>query len=405
MTKNLDLRCLYGEEKLTEGITIIFGAKSLKFPVETDDIPKVTELVEACVPSGFGMNERTVVDTSYRNCKELKPKDFAISNNYNEILPKIVAQTATILESPKPIYASLNKLCVYETHGFFKEHVDTPQSNIFASLVVCLPTAYEGGMLIVEKNEYDLSSATSIKWCAFYSDYKHKIEEVTKGFRVTLTYDLLYLDIPEPTPYRDVLYKSIETSLLKLYAQHAIDHSLVANRKPKFVIGIPLASKYPSLSNLHSSTLDTKKPVLKGNDLKTMTILRDLGYTTDLKAVFKVKAKNISDDESHYYRWREARPAFKGVGDVYEEREFTERYYDENVYVISDVWNGWDGDVNEQGDDSPFAALYHAGGRCLSNVHWLSKPSCRTVGPSYIAYGNEATTGIVYMDGCILAYK
>ncbi|KAF9983122.1 hypothetical protein BGZ79_005832, partial [Entomortierella chlamydospora] len=266
---------LYGEEALLDGITISFGSKSLKFPLSQDDVDKFSELVESCAPSAFGMNERAVIDPSYRKCKELKPNDFTISNNYHEILPRIMAQAASVLESPKTIYASLNKLCVYETHGFFKEHVDTPQSDIFASLVVCLPTNYEGGMLTVEDNAYDLSSSNSIKWCAFYSDCRHKIDEVTKGFRVTLTYDLLYLDIPEPVPYHDLLYKTLESSLLELHAKHNVDPALTANQKPKFVIGIPLVSKYPSLEG-HGG-----KPTLKGRDLKTLTILRDLGYTTD----------------------------------------------------------------------------------------------------------------------------
>ncbi|KAF9997888.1 hypothetical protein BGZ79_008413 [Entomortierella chlamydospora] len=278
MAKTVGLCSLYGENELSEGIAVLFGAKSLQFPVDADDVSKVSELVEACVPSGFGMNERTVVDPSYRNCKEMKPKSFTISNNYHEILPRIVAQVANALDSPKPIYASLNKICVYEMHGLFKEHVDIPKSNIFASLVVCLPTGYEGGKLIVEQDAYDLSSSTSIKWCAFYSDCKHRIEEVTKGFQVTLTYDLLYLDVPEPTPYRDALYKTLEKSLMKLYAKHDIDPALAADEEPKFVIGIPLTSKYPSLNRRHVRTSDENHPILKGMDLKMLTILHDLGY-------------------------------------------------------------------------------------------------------------------------------
>ncbi|KAF9111011.1 hypothetical protein BGX27_005517 [Mortierella sp. AM989] len=392
-------RSLYGEEELTEAVTIIFGTKSLQFPIVATDISKVSELVESCVPSGFGVNGRTVIDSSYRNCKELKPKDFAISNNYHEILPKIVTQAANILESPKPIYASLNKLCVYETHGFFKEHVDTPKANIFASLVVCLPTSYEGGKLIVENDSYDLSSANSIKWCAFYSDCKHKINEVTKGFRVTLTYDLLYLEVSAPTSCRDHLYKTLEKSLLKLHSQHHVDPAHSSSRKPKFVIGIPLASKYPSISNRDSGVIQKTKPILKGRDLKILTALHDLGYTTDIKAVYSVELEKLSDN------WYEALPAFDGVGDIYEEEDFTEVDYGGEVYVISDVWNGWAGEVDEQFEDNPLSGLYQFGGRCISNLVWLSEPRCQHAAASYLAYGNEASTGIVYMDGCILAYK
>ncbi|KAF9115038.1 hypothetical protein BGX27_009156 [Mortierella sp. AM989] len=402
MNDTLNPRCLFGEEELAKPVTVAYGAKSLQFPVDVGNISKVSELVASCAPSGFGMNERTVIDSSYRNCKEMKPEDFTTSNNYHEILPRIVTQVANILESPMPIYASLNKICVYETHGFFKEHVDTPQKNTFASLVVCLPTGYEGGMLIVEDNAYDLSSSNSIKWCAFYSDCKHRIDEVTKGFRVTLTYDLLYLDVPEPTPYRDILYKTLENSLLELHAKHQADPALSSNQVSKVVIGIPLASKYPSLSSQASAGLDTTIPILKGRDLQVLTILHDLGYTTDIKAVYSVRLGPPGGGR---------RQAFAGVGDVYEEEEYAsdedydENYYDENVFIISDIWNAYVNDSYEGRDGGPYSDLHSVGARCLKNLIWLSKPTCQHAGPSYIAYGNEASNNIVYMDGCILAYK
>ncbi|KAG0055416.1 hypothetical protein BGZ83_008690 [Gryganskiella cystojenkinii] len=408
-------RCLYGEEKLTDDISVCFASKSLKFPSDTGDVSKISDLVNSCVPSAFGMKSRTVVDTSYRDCKEIKPEDFYVSNNYHALLPKIVAQVANLLESPKPIYASLNKLCVYETNGFFKDHVDTPQSNMFASLVVCLPTAYEGGELVVEDQPYDLSSPDSIKWCAFYPDCKHRIDEVTKGFRATFTYDLLYVDLPEPALYHDLLYKKLEESLAELHTKHQETVSLKKRKHQEpTVIGIPLTSKYPSLRSKAA-------PILKGSDLRTMTILHDLGYTTNVKAVYSVELKyefltlwGKSDDDNDHdidfaddkfqEKEREDHPPFEGVGDVYEEKWFSGRDDGQNVLVISDSWDP-SFCVNEQDDDDVALELYRAGGRCLSNVVWLSEPQCDYAGPDYIAYGNQATSSTVYMDGCILAYK
>ncbi|KAF9946908.1 hypothetical protein BGZ72_011041 [Mortierella alpina] len=417
-------RCLYGQEALTDDISVCFAATAFKFPSDAGDAAKISDLVSRCVPSAFGMKSRTVVDTSYRNCKELKPNDFFVSNNYHTLLPKIVAQVANLLESPKPIYASLNKLCVYETNGFFKEHVDTPQPNMFASLVVCLPTAYEGGALVVEDQPYDLSSADSIKWCAFYSDCKHRIDEVTKGFRATFTYDLLYIDMPEPAPYHDLLYKTLEESLAKLQAlQQEPDNLKKRKRQKPMVIGIPLTSKYPSLRSKAG-------PILKGKDLRTITILHDLGYTTDVKAVYSVRLSyrfmtqwgqsaerrqlhgssheddnsiGYSDDESHGDR--QFCPAFKGVGDMYVERRFFKGDDDGGQeLVISDDWEA-PFSVDEQCDEDVILELYGNGGRCLSNVVWLSEPQCSYEGPHYMAYGNEARSETVYMDGCILAYK
>ncbi|KAF9149611.1 hypothetical protein BGX20_005942, partial [Mortierella sp. AD010] len=159
-----------------------------------------------------------------------------------------------------------------------------------------------------------------------------QIDEVTKGFRVTLTYDLLYLDVPEPTPYRDALYKALEKSLMKLYVKHDIDPALAADEGPRFVIGIPLTSKYLSFNRQHIRISDENHSILKGMDLKMLTILHDLGYTTDIKAVYRVEVNNLPDDEY----WYEQLSAFDGVGDVYEEDEImTEDCYTD-VYVISD---------------------------------------------------------------------
>ncbi|KAF9912867.1 hypothetical protein BX616_010213 [Lobosporangium transversale] len=386
MDDELNVRSLYGEEELTENVIIWFGAKSVQFPLAPDNISKISELVESCVPSGFGVNERTVFDNSYRNCKELKPKDFTLSNNYHELIPKFVADIANILESSKPIYASLNKICVYETHGFFKEHVDTPRSNIFASLVVCLPTGYEGGMLVVEDSAYDLSSTKAIKWCAFYPDCKHRIDEVTKGFRVTLTYDLLYLDLPKPTPYHDRLYITLEKSLRDLHTKY-----------PGYVIGIGLANKYPTPSQQKSGG-HRAKPILKGRDLRVVSILRNLGYTTDIKAVFNVEARNVSE-----YDGKES-DAFPK--DIYQVRKLVEeRGNREDVYVLSDDWDGWHEEFYQDGEDSAIKELYEHGGRCIENLIWLSEPQSWHAGPSYITYGNEPGLGFVYKDGCILAYK
>lgn len=85
--------------------------------------------------------------------------------------------------------------------GLFQKHVDTPRSKTqIGSLVVCLPSAFKGGRLIVRHHgnavDFDWSahSDSVIQWAAFYSDCEHEIKEVTEGHRVTLTYNLFVTD-------------------------------------------------------------------------------------------------------------------------------------------------------------------------------------------------------------------
>lgn len=100
------------------------------------------------------------------------------------------------------IRAELYKLNIYSgPSGKFKAHVDTPRSETqIGSLVVCLPSEFEGGTLSVSHQEhaveFDWSAASitgqtpCIQWAAFYSDCTHEVQQVTAGHRVTLTYNL-----------------------------------------------------------------------------------------------------------------------------------------------------------------------------------------------------------------------
>ena len=81
--------------------------------------------------------------------------------------------------------------------GKFHAHVDTPRGpQQFGSLVVCLPHAHEGGILRVKHRGQTTDFAwgernpQSINWAAFFGDCEHEVLEVTKGHRVTLTYNL-----------------------------------------------------------------------------------------------------------------------------------------------------------------------------------------------------------------------
>ena len=95
------------------------------------------------------------------------------------------------------IRAELYKLNIYSgPSGKFKAHVDTPRSETqIGSLVVCLPSAFQGGTLSVSHQDntvkFDWSASSPagqtpcIQWAAFYSDCSHEVQEVTAGHRVT----------------------------------------------------------------------------------------------------------------------------------------------------------------------------------------------------------------------------
>lgn len=107
---------------------------------------------------------------------------------------------------------SLYKLLLYKTGSFFKPHRDSEKEDgMFGTVVIQLPSIYDGGKLVVRHNhrteEVDLSSAItlqngfSIHYTAFYCDCEHEVLPVTKGVRACLVYNLVMTcEITETTP-------------------------------------------------------------------------------------------------------------------------------------------------------------------------------------------------------------
>ena len=71
---------------------------------------------------------------------------------------------------------------------------------MFGSLVVILPTLYEGGQFVFRQGEKEwtidftdgLAAAAEplVSFVAFFGDIEHEVLPITSGCRVTLTYNL-----------------------------------------------------------------------------------------------------------------------------------------------------------------------------------------------------------------------
>ena len=78
---------------------------------------------------------------------------------------------------------------------------------MFGSLVLVFPTPHTGGALVVSHNDYSSiidfagilkdQPTDAIAFTAFYSDVEHEVTEVLSGHRVSLTYNLYYVDNDE----------------------------------------------------------------------------------------------------------------------------------------------------------------------------------------------------------------
>lgn len=137
-------------------------------PMQTpeNDYPGLDALITACEEATFGFQGQNVLDRDYRKAFKLDPGHF--SCNFHPancgILDSIIHLMLPYNQPMVDVRTELYKLNVYGPSGRFKPHVDTPRSETqFASLVVCLPCAHEGGQLVVRKSsttyvEYDANS-------------------------------------------------------------------------------------------------------------------------------------------------------------------------------------------------------------------------------------------------------
>ncbi|KAK7217477.1 hypothetical protein V2G26_005480 [Clonostachys chloroleuca] len=179
----------------------------LTLPIAPERHGGVDHLCQHAQPATFGRGGEDVLDESYRKALKIDTDSFCSTfDPYTlgiiDTIAQVLLPSATDSKTHRSVRAELYKLNVYSApSGMFKSHVDTPRSTSqFGSLVVCLPLEHEGGQLKVrhkgKEMTYDWSTRQSdpnhaqIHWAAFYSDCEHEILEVTKGHRITLTYNL-----------------------------------------------------------------------------------------------------------------------------------------------------------------------------------------------------------------------
>ncbi|MBI3462773.1 MAG: hypothetical protein HY000_06895 [Planctomycetes bacterium] len=160
-------------------------------------------LLEHCKPAPFGEGKKTRYDRSVRDALQLKAEKggFTVENFDPEsagILKKV--QRELVPHDPNPISAELYTVNVYADGGHFAPHKDTPRGgDMFGTLVVCLPSQFMKGRLVLSHRgvvqSFDWGRAieaqqkpNQLHWAAFFGDVDHQIERIWGGARVTLTY-------------------------------------------------------------------------------------------------------------------------------------------------------------------------------------------------------------------------
>ncbi|KAH8746104.1 hypothetical protein F5883DRAFT_351034, partial [Diaporthe sp. PMI_573] len=242
------------------------------FPVadgDADTTAALDALAGDCLPAGFGHRGKNVLDESVRRAgamdcarfsSNLCPYALGIVDRVTQLLlPNVAGVLPACAPSDGFVRAELYKLNIYEgPSGFFKKHIDTPRAETqFGSLVLCLPSAHEGGRLTVrhgglEPVAHDWDGAASagdvLQWAAFYSDCEHEVNEVAAGRRVTVTYNLYYERRVPADPMAGLDSKPAPVDVTRL-APYATMRDLLQNpewMKDGHTLGIYCAHAYPT---------------------------------------------------------------------------------------------------------------------------------------------------------------
>src|SRR3954452_20859526 len=169
-------------------------------PVALQLLPiQVKELIAVAEPAPYGRGEETVIDPAVRRCRQIGPDRVRIrGRHWAQTLETILARVAEGLGVDAPITAEFYKLLLYDEGSFFIGHRDTEKTpGMFATLVVALPSSFAGGELVMRHKGREVrldlrcDDPAEAAFAAFYADCMHEVLPVTKGYRLTLVYNLV----------------------------------------------------------------------------------------------------------------------------------------------------------------------------------------------------------------------
>jgi 2OG-Fe(II) oxygenase superfamily len=172
------------------------GVGSIGCPVSAADAQRLIAIADQ---APYGRGEETIVDTDVRRVWQIEPSRFVLRNaDWNAHLTATVDAVKQDFGIGQKVNPRLYKLLVYEKGSFFAPHRDSEKTpGMFATLVVCLPSRHEGGMLIVKHDGQTKTidfggkdSEFKTQYAAFYADCQHEITPVTAGYRICLVYNL-----------------------------------------------------------------------------------------------------------------------------------------------------------------------------------------------------------------------
>lgn len=194
--------CTCGQLSGVEPGLVVENLGPIKLPLKRS---RAKELVEQCSLAPYGKGTQTLINPKVRKTFELGPEKLTLNDQWQEAIASVTRQVEAELGLPTDrLEAKLYKLLVYERGGFFLPHRDSEKlDRMVASLIVVLPSQFDGGTLIVRHGAakqmiecVEAARGNSACFAAFYADCEHEVQRVTHGVRVCLAYNLVLKSPP-----------------------------------------------------------------------------------------------------------------------------------------------------------------------------------------------------------------
>ncbi|WP_437957222.1 2OG-Fe(II) oxygenase [Sorangium sp. So ce119] len=202
------------------------GAGPIHFPIS---VAAARKLCAVARPAPYGRRDETVYDARVRDTWEIDRSLLKIdARTWSRALePKLeIVRQRLGLPEGGTLEAALDKMLVYGPGQFFASHQDSERDDdMVGSLVVELPSRHEGGAVVVQhhREKKVLRGAArgpkDLSLLAFYADCHHEVTPVEAGYRITLTYHLLYRGAAvDPVPLRLPAIERLSASVRAYFA-------------------------------------------------------------------------------------------------------------------------------------------------------------------------------------------
>ncbi|KAF9044405.1 hypothetical protein BJ165DRAFT_1390309 [Panaeolus papilionaceus] len=212
LSKNFDFAGNYYhrsvEPNAPNPILTIEGIGLIGLPLSERDAQMI---VSRAAQAPFGKGDQTIVDTSVRDTWEIEPAHVSFQNPkwktfVDETAMKVWKALGVAPNKTRP-RCELYKLLLYQTGSHFLPHQDTAKApGMFATVVIVLPSAFGGGAVHVShagrSTILDVSKGSILNTSvlAWYTDVVHEVKPITSGYRLALSYNLVYSTSNAPLP-------------------------------------------------------------------------------------------------------------------------------------------------------------------------------------------------------------